>query len=264
VNRDLREGCVVSLDRGPDALVPGRGGDDAPAERSLTRAKKLFLFEEAGSGSPFVEKVWSTRGKPAEQFISVALSHWEMVVTRQPGRTYLTVRGPETAASTWPIPDDAEFLGIRFRHGAFMPNLPVGSLVDGMLTLPAASDRSFWLDGSAWEFPRFDDADAFVGRLDRAGLLVHDPVVEGALGGEPMGHSPRSIQRRVLRATGLTQNTIRQIARAEAAVGLLDRGESIAETVARAGYADQAHLTRSLKRFVGETPGQIVGGRQRA
>jgi methylphosphotriester-DNA--protein-cysteine methyltransferase len=67
----------------------------------------------------------------------------------------------------------------------------------------------------------------------------------------------------VLRATGLTQDAIRQIERARRAADLLDRGESIAETVARAGYADQAHLTRSLKRFVGETPGQIVGGRQR-
>jgi hypothetical protein len=30
------------------------------------------------------------------------------------------------------------------------------------------------------------------------------------------------------------------------------------ETLWQAGYADQPHLTRSLKRFVGQTPAQIV------
>jgi hypothetical protein len=130
--------------------------------------------------------------------------------------------------------------------------------VDGALTLPEASGRSFWLNGSSWEFPAFDNADVFLGRLVRQGLLVHDPVVEDALKGHTPDRSLRTVQRRVLRATGLTQGTIRQIERALEAVELLERGVPMVETVARAGYADQPHLTRSLRRFVGQTPGQIV------
>jgi hypothetical protein len=170
------------------------------------------------------------------------------------------VRGPETRATTAPIPEDAEFFGIRFRLGAFMPALPLRRLVDGSLTLPEATGKSCWLNGSAWEYPSREDADVFLRRLARQGLLVRDPVVEDALEGHAPDRSLRSVQRRVLRATGLTLGTIRQIQRALRAVDLLDGGAPIADAVAFAGYADQAHLTRSLRRFAGRTPGQLAGG----
>ena len=64
--------------------------------------------------------------------------------------------------------------------------------------------------------------------------------------------------RRVRRATGLTLGAIRQIERAKQAAGLLDGGATILDAGMRAGYTDQAHLTRSLKRFMGQTPGQIA------
>ena len=95
-------------------------------------------------------------------------------------------------------------------------------------------------------------------RLRRRDLLVHDPIVESALRGEPQELSPRSIQRHFLQATGLTQSSIRQIERARFATMLLQQGVSIADTIDETGYADQAHLTRSLKYFIGKTPSQIV------
>jgi hypothetical protein len=224
----------------------------------MKRATQLFVFENRAPGVPLVEKIWRTQGEPAATFISVAESHWEIVVTRQRGVTTLTLRGPETVASTAPIPKDAEFFGIQFRRGAFMPDLAARLLVDGAITLPETGGRTVWLDGSAWEIPRFENADVFVRRLLRAGLLAWDPVVEAALEGSVDEISVRSVQRRVLRATGLPLTTIKQVERARMAAGLLDGGTSIAETVGRAGYADHAHLTRSMRRFIGQTPSQIV------
>jgi methylphosphotriester-DNA--protein-cysteine methyltransferase len=40
---------------------------------------------------------------------------------------------------------------------------------------------------------------------------------------------------------------------------LLQRGVSIHDTVHEAGYFDQPHLTRSLKRLLGQTPAEIAG-----
>ena len=37
---------------------------------------------------------------------------------------------------------------------------------------------------------------------------------------------------------------------------MLQRGESILDVTHELGYADQAHLTRDLKRLTGYTPGQ--------
>lgn len=227
----------------------------------MKRALELFTFEELSSSSPHVSAAWCTcsEPEPEECFISVAVTHWEMVVTRQAAGTWLTVRGPETKATAAPIPSDAEFFGIQFNLGTYMPQLDLRRLVDGGVTLPPASGTSFWLDGSAWELPEPGNVDVFVDRLARAGLLVHDPVVPAALEDDVDGLSTRSVERRVARATGLTRGTIRQIGRAERAVDLLARGVPALDVARRAGYADQPHLTRSLKRFVGQTPAQIAG-----
>jgi AraC-like DNA-binding protein len=215
-------------------------------------------FDERPSDVPWVQTVWRTHSEREAAFTSVAVSRWELVLTRLKRQMTLSVRGPETRATRASIPPDAEFFGIAFNHGAFMPLLPPEALVDGAINLPQAGSRSFWLHGRAWQFPTFDNADAFVQRLVRAGLLAHDPVVAGAVRGQPTRLSPRSVRRRFLRATGLTPGAIRQIDRARQATALLQCGVSIADTVDGIGYFDQPHLTRALRRFAGHTPGEIA------
>jgi AraC-like DNA-binding protein len=221
----------------------------------------IFTFEERPSDSSFVETIWRTQSERADAFMSIAEPHWGLVVTRQYGLTTLTVRGPETKATPSPIPEDAEFFGIIFKLGVFMPHLPASHLVDGSLDLPDTSSNRFSLDGSSWEFPGFDNADTFVARLVRQGLLVQEPVVEAVLKGHLRDVSLRSAQRRFLRATGLTHGAVYQIERARTAAALLEQGVSILDTVEQAGYADQPHLTRSLRRFFGQTPAQIIRSR---
>ena len=233
-------------------------GSTEKRSKAMHRAVRIFPFDERGANSPFIEKIWRTRSAPYEAFISVAVTHWEMVVTRQAGRAHLTVRGPETRATTVDIPANAEFFGIQFKLGAFMPGLPVGSLVDGALNLPEAPGRSFRLDGSTCELPDYDNADTFVKKLARKGLLVRDEAVVAALLDRPLDLSARTVERRVLRATGLTRRAMKAIERAGTAADLLDGGATILDAVARAGYADQSHLTRALRRFIGQTPAQIV------
>ncbi len=218
----------------------------------------IFTFDERPSDSSFVEMIWRTQSEYAGTFLSRAVSHWEMVVTRQKSKTTLTVRGPETKATLAYCPEDAEFFGIQFKLGTFMPHLPASDLLDEAVTLPEATGRSFWLHGATWQFPDYENAETFVDRLVRDNLLVREPVVDAALRGQPDELSLRSVQRRFLRATGLTQGAVRQIERAREAAALLERGVSILDTVEQAGYADQPHLTRSLKYLIGQTPAQII------
>jgi hypothetical protein len=223
-----------------------------------------MIFTDRPSDSSFVETIWHARSEQAGSFISLAASTWELVVTRYQGNTTVIVRGPET----WAMPlqyrwTGAEWLGIRFKLGTFMPHLPPGHLRDRKdVHLLAAADRFFWLHGSTWEIPTFENAEAFVDRLVRAGVLVRDPVVEAAVRGHPPMVSPRTLQQHFARATGLTYKTIRQIERARHAQALLEHGVSILDTVGEAGYFDQAHLTNSLKRFLGQTPAHIARGRR--
>jgi AraC-like DNA-binding protein len=218
-----------------------------------------LICDERPSDSPFVERVWRSQSERAGAFISMADSHWGMVVTRRRGRTILTVRGPETRATPAYCPADAEWFGIQFTAGTFMPDLPAKMLMDRCdVTLPEATSQSFWLNGSAWQFFNYDNAETFVDRLVREGLIVREAVVDAALHGQLKELSLRSVQRRFLRATGLTQSYVRQIERARQATTLLKQGVSILDTVHQAGYFDQPHLTRSLKRLIGLTPAQIT------
>jgi AraC-like DNA-binding protein len=216
------------------------------------------LIEETELISPFVEKVWRTRSEPVEEFISVAANYSQIVFTRQNGRTFVTVRGPETKPTIVPIPQDAEFFGLQLRPGVYIPGFPSQQLANRSLTLPGSARHSFWLNASVVEIPDYDNADVFVEHLARKGLLVRDPIAGVVLNGEVTDVSARSVQRRFLKATGLTQSMFKQIRRARQAAQMLDSGLSILETVQQAGYADQAHLTRSLRRFIGPTPAHIV------
>jgi hypothetical protein len=219
----------------------------------------LFSFDERPSDSPLVERVWYAQSERTGDFLSVAASQWEMVVSTYRDATTITVRGPETKVTPMHVNlVGGEFFGIIFKYGAFMPHFPVGDLIDRDLDLPDASSKSFWLNGSAWQFPNYENADTFVERLVREDLLICDSIIEPVLRGEPQELSPRSIQRRFVQATGLTQGFIRKIERARQATILLQQGISILDTVELAGYSDQAHLTRALKQLIGKTPTQII------
>jgi AraC-like DNA-binding protein len=217
----------------------------------------IIDFEDRPSDSPFVERIWRSRSEQGGWFTSLALSHCQLVIWQAAGQTLMSLRGPETKPSVMPVPVHDEYIGIVFNVGTIMPQFPTGSLVDHEVTLPDASSQSVWLNGSAWQFPTYENADTFVDRLVHEAILVRDATIDAALQNQPLALSPRSVQRRFLQATGLTHGTIRQIDQARHATLLLKQGVSILDTVTLAGYADQPHLTRSLKRLVGQTPAQL-------
>ena len=227
----------------------------------MKRAVELFTFEGLPTRSPHISLAWQTHSdpEPDEAFMSVAVTHWEMVVTRQPAATWVTVRGPETKAQAAPIPADADFFGIQFSLGTYLPHVDMRKLVGGSSTLRPASPTSVWLDGSTWELPGPTtptcSSTGWCGPGCSSTTLScrrPSPVTSrGSPPGRLSGGWPG--------ATGLTRGTIRQIRRAERAVELLGGGVAPLEVARRVGYTDQSHLTRSLTRFVGQTPAQIVG-----
>lgn len=215
------------------------------------------IFKERPSDSPFVERVWGSYSQGYGMFTSIAASHWMMVVTRLQGKITLDIQGPETRATQVYCPADGEWTGILFKFGTFMPLFPTSTLVDGGVTLPEATSRSFWLHGSGWQFPNYENAETFVNRLVRQGLLVAEPAIEAVLRDQPNTLSARSLQRRFLSATGMSHTDARLIERARNATLLLQQGMSIQDVVYEVGYFDQSHLIRELKRFIGWTPTQI-------
>jgi hypothetical protein len=223
----------------------------------------MFVLEDRLSDSPLVERVWTAESVRTGQFLSVAAETSEIVVTRLRGQTFITIRGPETKVTTADCPAQGDWVGIRFKAGAFFPAFLPEAVRDRRdANLPGAMKRSFWLGGSAWEYPTFENADTFVARLVKKGVLVRDRAVDAIVRGEPQALSLRSAQRHFARATGLTHATYRKIRRARFATNLLLEGVPVLDVVHLAGYCDQPHLTHSLKVLIGQTPAEIVRGKK--
>jgi methylphosphotriester-DNA--protein-cysteine methyltransferase len=138
-----------------------------------------------------------------------------------------------------------------------MPRLSPRHYLNTETSLPEGAGRSFWLDGATWQFPNYENVDTFLNRLSRQEVLTRDEVIPEVLNGRACDISERTVRHRFLHTTGLTQKHIRQYQRAQQATALLQQGVSILDTVYEAGYFDQPHLTRSLKQFIGYTPGEI-------
>lgn len=216
------------------------------------------IFEGRISDSPYIEMVW--RGRVEEDYSPVcpADSHWNLLFTHYQDKIRVSAEGATTQFVPKNQFEGAEFLVIKFKLGVFMPYLPAGNLLNGDAVLPEAASQSFWMNGSAWQLPTFENVETFVERMAREGLLAREPVVNAVLQDQPLDVSSRTVRRRFLHSTGLTPTLIQQIERAKQAADLLGKGLPILDTVYEAGYADQPHLTRSLRRFFGQTPAQIA------
>jgi hypothetical protein len=217
------------------------------------------IFEGRSSDSPYIDKVWRGRVERDYSPLCPADARWNLLFIRRGGFVRVSAEGATTQSVLKNQTEDTEFLVIKFALGAFMPDLPAGNLLNVDAILPETAGRSsFWLKGELWQLPDYEHVETFVDRLVRRGVLVVDPVVDGALQGQPQEPSARTVRRRFLRSTGLTPLTIQQIERAHQAASLLGQGTPILDVTYQLGYADQPHLTRALRRFYGQTPAQIA------
>lgn len=215
-------------------------------------------FQGRESDSPYIHMIW--RGHTGKNYVATcpAEPRWNLLLIKQKDEVKVTIEGPLTQALNKFRLDESDFLVIKFRLGAFFPHLPVTNLANTDALLPEGASKSFWLDGSVWQFPDFENVETFVDRLVREDVLRLDPVVDSVLQNQSLDVSDRTVRRRFIYTTGLTPKALQQIERAQQAAELLGKGTSILDAVYETGYADQPHLTRSLKRFFGQTPAQIA------
>ncbi|GAA2308045.1 helix-turn-helix transcriptional regulator [Streptomyces hawaiiensis] len=91
-----------------------------------------------------------------------------------------------------------------------------------------------------------------------AALDAGRPVAATA---DELGLGARQLHRRSLAAFGYGPKTLARVLRMRRALALARNGMPLAETAARAGYADQAHLARDVKELAGVPVRGLLGGR---
>jgi hypothetical protein len=183
---------------------------------------------------------------------------WDIVVVRHRGNVDVIQTGLITRPFVLPYGAGDEYLSISFKPGVYMPRMPGVRMTNRAIVRPGISPRAFQIESDTMEIPTFENADGLVDRLVAKGIIVRDDVVTATTEGRPIPTSLRTLERRFKWTLGLTAKQLEQIHRARDAVGLLRQGRRAIEVAVELGYADQAHMTRSLQRFMGKPPGRFA------
>jgi hypothetical protein len=183
---------------------------------------------------------------------------WDLTFIRNRHGLMVLRTGLTTRPVQFDYEEGDENFSIAFRPHALMPLLPGDRMRDEGVMLETAGPDRFMLGSDVFEIPRIDTVESLVTRLLSREAVETNPLVASVTAGHPMAATERTLQRHFLRTTGLTLKTFSQIARARQAMTMLAQGTAAAEIAFTLGYADQPHLIRSLRTFMGATPGQIA------
>jgi AraC-like DNA-binding protein len=192
----------------------------------------------------------------------------------------LIVAGPDVGVAVSPIVPASTVVGVRFRPGAASKwlGLPMSEIVGSRVAL-----AEFWGSHAFDIATRMGDAESTAERMRalqealRQVALDLDPpgpdmgFVFNALRTESGGRgmatildrldmSPRTLRRRCHEAFGYGPKTLDRILRFQRFLKLAQNADMqhLAGLAFEAGYADQAHLTREVRRLSGFSPAQML------
>lgn len=219
------------------------------------------MYEERHPDSRVLECVWQARATRDERYLVPAVEYWDLWFAREPDGTVLAGLIGPTLGHRWIRSTIGEHSwGIQLKAHVVLPGASK-LLLRGGEQLLAVHAGNVTIAEHSIPVPEFEDLERFTDRLLELDVLRDDGHVRRMLSGDDAGYSERQRQRRVRAVTGLTRKQIEQLSRAREAYALLLQGTPPAECAERCGFADQAHLTRSLSAFHGQTPGQVLSGR---
>jgi AraC-like DNA-binding protein len=186
----------------------------------------------------------------------------------------LVVAGPDTTAHLFSQAAGSTFTGVRFAPGTgpLMLGVPARELRDLRVPLDAV-----WAPCEVHRLRDRIERDESPGlALEHAAMVrsrqVSPPeplwgvvVRELRAGGRVAsaaalaGMSERQLRRRALDVFGYGPKMLGRILRMRRALELASSGVTLAHTAARAGYADQAHMTREVRSLAGVSLTALLG-----
>ncbi|MBX3029993.1 MAG: AraC family transcriptional regulator [Chloroflexi bacterium] len=216
------------------------------------------MWEQRTSTSPEIRLVWRAFVEEAADYVDDASEHWGIAFIRRPDDSLAAeLAGPRIEGRPIRSILGESYWGIELAAHVMIPGVDKTLLRGAIADLPVIDGRVV-IGGHRYPIPTWEGLECFVTELLADGVLVADPDIRRALGGDDRGLSRRSWQRRFPLVTGLRRKEIERLDRARRAYLLLSAGMRPVDVAADVGYADQSHLTRELRRIRGETPARIL------
>lgn len=212
------------------------------------------------SAHPFVDTIWRSRNLSDGVYSATPDGSWDFIVLiDQKGNKQMMVTGQATKPAKIPYQAGTSSVVISFAPGVYIPSYPAKQLLDSFEILPSHNNQHFLLVGYEFVFPTFENAEQLIEEMVELNILKSNSVVDGAVQGAPKATSDRSKQRHFASTTGLSEKYLEQIKRAQHAAKLLQQGKKPIDAAIEAGYSDQSHLAKSLKKIMDTKPSDVDG-----
>lgn len=202
--------------------------------------------------------MWRAFVDEAADYLDEASEHWGLSFIQRPDGSFAAeLAGPRIEDLPIRSRVGESYWGVELAAHVAIPGVDK-ALLRGAIAELAVTGARVTLRGRCYPIPGWEELESFVSRLVADGVMVADADIRRALSGDDRGLSRRSWQRRFRSVTGLRRKEIERLDRSRRAYRLLSEGVSPSEVAVAVGYADQAHLTRELRRIRGETPARIL------
>lgn len=218
--------------------------------------RPALIWRERTSELESIASLWTGKAVEITPRTVLADPCISVILVKSETRAEIIIRGPETKPRTEILLPGYTWIGIRLRPGLQLKSFPVQQLTDSFRTLPASVNGQFRFEGTWLQFPSFKDAERLIKQMDDLGYLS-GRVLHGQESPK-QGMSSKSYSRFVKRNTGLSPYKLHQLQRMAEAFRLLRQGMPAATVASELGFADQAHLARAAKQFLGHTPKELL------
>lgn len=215
----------------------------------------MLIWRERTPELESIASVWAIRTAETTQRIAPADPCISIILVKSDASAEVIIRGPETAPRSEILLPGYTWIGIRLRPGLQLKNFPAQQLTDSFRTLPADRQGQFQFEGTLLQFPSFSNAEELIKQMHDLGYVRGKALNSQESPRQVM--SSKSYSRFVKRSTGLSPYKLHQLQRMSEALRLLRQGMPAATVATELGFADQAHLTRAAKQFLGYTPKEL-------
>ena len=220
------------------------------------------VWEERPGRIAEVRTVWRAEVTAAGRYPINGSEYWGIsFIRRVDGTLAGELDGPTFEVHEVDSVQGERYWGVELAPWVTVQGLPKQPILGLTLALQVDGSR-VRLDDAWWPVPAYDEIEAWVEDLVASGTLVVDREIRRALGGDRVGATDRTWQRRYRSVVGLTAAQVKRARRVEQAFALLQSGMPPAEAAVAAGFADQAHLTRSMRLIRGRTPASVLSAAQ--
>lgn len=183
----------------------------------------------------------------------------DLIFESRRGVCSMQLVGPSTSLIEVPLDPDTEVAGIRFkpwvaptlfdRRGPRLRN----QVIDLPLTAKGARTLAHLEAVAARMLARFEHTSE-VRLVKEAASLLGEPGHSLPTVAKALHTSERSLRRAFIETTALGPKALTRFLRLQRALDGLRAGRAPGELAYDLGFADQAHLTREVSHFTGETP----------